>query len=250
MIKEFLFPQRCPVCTKVVRKDRLLPGEVNTLPQGVGLEELICPHCYGKLSFVTGDYCLKCGRPVRSDREEYCENCRRSKPSFELCRGMLNYADPDADRMVWDIKYNNKREYADFIAAEMARRYGREIFKWGVSCIIPVPVHPSKKRKRGYNQAEVIAERLGGLLNLPVLGDGLMRVKKTAPQKELDPGKRAANLAGAFAAGSIKGDEGTVLLIDDIYTTGATMETCTRVLLAAGVKKVYCLACCTVGNEN
>ena len=118
-----------------------------------------------------------------------------------------------------------------------------------MDAIIPVPVHPSRRRKRGFNQAEVLAKIVGERLGIPVKAELLRRTKKTLPQKELSVGERLKNLSGAFRADEIPENIRRVLLVDDIYTTGSTIEACTRVLKAAGVETIYFVVICMAGGR-
>jgi ComF family protein len=151
-----------------------------------------------------------------------------------------------------EYKYGGCEADAYFFADEMTRFYGEKITNWGIEVIVPVPLHWRKKWFRGYNQAESLALTLGAKLHIPVCADALARTRYTEPQKKLDDKERAANLKGAFSAGkgSISGQiKGfTVLLVDDIYTTGATLEACARVLLDMGAKKVYFICLC-IGRD-
>lgn len=224
---DILFPRRCPVCDDIV------------LPRG----GLICPECVKRLSFVKGPVCKKCGKEVFSDTVEYCFDCTKHKRSFESGRALVNYNEAARNSMV-KIKYKNKREYLDFYIEAICIRYGKIISRMGADALVPVPVHPSRMRSRGYNQAELLARGIGRELGIPVCADLLLRSRKTAPQKELNPAERLKNLEEAFEAGSIPSGIGTVILVDDIYTTGSTIEACTRALKRMGVKKVYFLAIC------
>lgn len=227
IVADILFPRRCPVCDEIV------------LPRG----GLICPECVKSLSFVKGPVCKKCGKEVFSDRLEYCFDCTKHTRSFESGRALINYNDAAKDSMV-KIKYKNKREYIDFYTEAICRRYEKQIARMGADVLVPVPVHPSRMKTRGYNQAELLARGIGRSLGIPVRSDLLRRSRKTAPQKELNPAERLKNLEQAFEAeGNFAGIE-TVILIDDIYTTGSTIEACTRALKRAGVKTVYFLTIC------
>ena len=226
-----LFPRRCPVCGEIAE------------PKG----EKICPECRKKLSFVSGPWCLKCGKELETQDTEYCLGCRKGKRSFEFGAALLNYNEISARSMA-QIKYQNRREYLDYYSEEMVRRLGHRISRMRAQILVPVRVHPARKRQRGYNQAEELAVRLGRQLDFPVYPDALRRVKKTAPQKNLDPAQRLANLRQAFAPGTLPREVGTVLLVDDIYTTGSTMEACSRVLLSMGVKTVYGAVLCVGGS--
>lgn len=224
---DILFPRRCPVCDGIV------------MPKG----RLICPECFKKLSFVKNPVCKKCGKEVLSDRLEFCLDCSRRKRTFEYGRALVNY-DESARKSMAKIKYKNKREYMDFYGEAICVRYEKIIRRMEAEALVPVPVHPARKRARGFNQAELLAQKIGSGLNIPVVSDMLVRNKKTAPQKSLDPAGRLKNLEEAFSAGKIPRGVERVILVDDIYTTGSTIEACTRALKKAGIKKVYFLAIC------
>lgn len=224
---DLLFPRRCPVCDGIV------------MPKG----RLICPECVKKLSFVKDPVCKRCGKEVISADIEYCFDCVRHKRTFEYGRALVNY-DEIARSSMAKIKYKNKREYLDFYGEAICARYEKQIRRMEADVLVPVPVHPSRRRERGFNQAELLARRIGERLEIPVCPQMLVRNKKTVPQKGLDPAGRLKNLEEAFLAGEpLKGVEG-VILVDDIYTTGSTIEACTRALKKAGVKNVYFLTIC------
>ena len=129
---------------------------------------------------------------------------------------------------------------------EMLSEYGAALRRFRPDVIIPVPVHPSRYRKRGYNQAEILARKLGERLQIEVCSTLLVRVKRTRPQKELNTAERMRNLQKAFIVeGTLPKRYRRILLIDDIYTTGSTMETCTRRLKEAGAEKVFCISICS-----
>ncbi len=222
-----LFPRRCPVCEKIVQ------------PRG----ELICQNCAKRLSVVHGPLCQRCGKELESDRLEYCPDCMKHHRSFERNFALLNYDDLTKHSLS-AIKYRNKREFLDFYGEALCVRYGKMVHRLALEAIVPVPVHPSRKRTRGFNQAELLARQIGKRLEIPVCPGGLRREKRTLPQKGLGTAERLHNLRQAFAPGSLPQNISRVLLVDDIYTTGSTMEACTRVLLAMGVKKVYGMTIC------
>ena len=142
------------------------------------------------------------------------------------------------------FKYKNRREYADFYVKELLERCGETVRAWEADALIPVPLHPKRKRRRGFNQAGLIAEGLGKKLGIPVYGRLLVRVKKTRPQKELSRQERRSNLKNAFQAVQNDVRLRKVILVDDIYTTGSTIDAAAEVLLALGVEKVYFLSIC------
>lgn len=237
MLVDSLYPRRCPVCDEAV-------------PAGA----LICPDCLKKLSFVKPPVCAKCGKQLLLASQELCADCKEHPKSFERGACVLNYEEHARESMV-KIKYGKRREYAKFYGRLIAERLGDTIREMDPQCIIPVPVHPERFIERGYNQAELLASEVSRCMGIPMDKSTLVRVKKTVVQKDLGPEERLKNLSEAFGVlYDAEGDESPgarpaaydrVLLVDDIYTTGSTMEACTRVLRSAGVKQVYFVAVCT-----
>ena len=123
----------------------------------------------------------------------------------------------------------------------MALCYEAQVRRWKIDEIIPVPLHKSRKRKRGYNQAGIVAEELGKLLHIPVNHRAVLRIRNTRPQKELNDTQRIHNLKGAFAVPENQKIKPNILIVDDIYTTGNTIERVAEKLKAAGAEKVYFL---------
>ncbi len=187
--------------------------------------------------------CKKCGKEVESDRVEYCFDCTRHRHGFERNLALLNY-DETASRSMAAIKYQNRREYLDFYGQAVCLKYGKIIKRFHPDGVVPVPVHSSRKKIRGFNQAEILAKHISTNLEIPMYPDALKRIKKTAPQKELNPAERLRNLKEAFVPGQLPGEVRTVLLVDDIYTTGSTLEACTGVLKSMGVCQVYGVTVC------
>lgn len=146
------------------------------------------------------------------------------------------------------FKYHNRREYAQFYGEIIVERHGRELTELKLDGIVPVPIHRHKKRKRGYNQAELIARELGIRIHVPCYPDCLIRTADTTPQKELNDVQRLENLKNAFLFRENHVELKKVLLVDDIYTTGATIEACTLALLAGGVAEVYYTSVCIGSN--
>lgn len=177
------------------------------------------------------------------EQTEYCSDCLRHPRSFDRGLALLNYNEAARHSMA-KIKYNNKRQYLDFYAAAISRRFGKLLMRMEADALVPVPIHPSRRRKRGFNQAEELADRIGKQLGIPVRSDLLVRTRKTLPQKELNPTERLKNLEEAFCVPRGRGHIGSVILVDDIYTTGSTAEACTRALRQAGAEHVFVLSVC------
>lgn len=226
---DLVFPPRCPACDKPVPPT-----------------ELICPECREKFVEVKAPLCLKCGKQIRDEREEYCRGCRLVMHEFERGRGLFTYR--SMAESMYRFKYAGRREYARFYGEQIVRRLGRTIRGWKPDALIPVPVHSSRKRERGYNQAEVLAEEIGKKMDIPVERRLLKRVKKTMPQKLLDDKGRQNNLKRAFKIGRNDVKLKVIVMIDDIYTTGSTIDACAAVLKSVGVEKVYYITA-AIGKE-
>lgn len=217
-----LFPRRCPVCDDIVT------------PFG----EKICSPCLHKLKLITPPYCMKCGKKVE-EGEEYCVDCKRCRHSFVRGRALYDYG--SAAGSLYRFKYGNRKEYAGFFGEEIAAYLGEYVRETGAEALIPVPLHRKRKTVRGYNQAEELAKALSRCVGLPVYGKYLKRVRETKPLKQLSFHERQNNLKKAFIIRQNDVKLKVVIIVDDIYTTGSTINEITRVLLEAGVEKVYFL---------
>ena len=183
---------------------------------------------------------MHCGRPLRDETQEFCPDCRKRKTWITQGRGLWVHREP-VSGAVYRFKYKNKRSWGRIFAEELAETYGEQIRRWEIDEIIPIPLHASKKRKRGFNQAEVIARELSRLTGIPCRTGALLRIRKTAPQKLVGGREREENLRGAFAVDRRWRPQKNILLTDDIYTTGATVERAAKMLKKAGVQNVYFL---------
>lgn len=227
---DLIYPPRCPICHDVV-------------PLGEGL---ICTSCRPLPVRVGEPFCMKCGKPLDSESREYCGGCMKRAHAFDRGRGLFRYD----DRMRASIaafKYHGRREYSAYYAQELAAAMEGQIRRWQPEVLIPIPLHRSRKRERGYNQAELTAKSLGKIWKIPVDTKLLVRKKRTVPQKQLDECQRRENLKTAFQISADDVKYKTVLLIDDIYTTGSTMDAAALALKEKGVRKVYFL-CISIGS--
>lgn len=183
---------------------------------------------------------MKCGKPLREEEREYCADCARHDLAFDQGRSLYLHTAP-VQRAIYQFKFHNKRYYAEIFAREMVRRYGKQIRQWGIEEIIPVPLHPSRRRERGFNQAELLAKELGELVGIFVNPKAVRRIRKTTYQKQLDDIGRRKNLKGAFSIDPEWNPKRCVLVVDDIYTTGNTIHRTAEALKKAGAQKVYFL---------
>ncbi len=226
---ELLYPPCCPIC------DQVLPF------YGAG----ICPDCEKKLPWVTEPFCMKCGKPVAKEEEEFCEDCRRVSHFFDCGRAAFLYTGL-MRQSVGRMKFQNRRDYLDFYADSMVRAGGEFLKSRDPEVIVPIPMHWKKRAKRGYNQAELLAERISCLTGIPCRKHLLRCVRMAGDQKALGREERMENLSGTFAfSGGKEPVPERVLLVDDIYTTGSTLDEASRVLRGAGVLKIFFLVLCT-----
>lgn len=231
-ILDIIYPVRCPICNEIV------------IPKG----EFVCTSCKDKLQYIHEPRCKKCSKPIELVEKEYCSDCQRKH--FHFDRGFAVWVYDDAMRQsIANFKYHNKKEYAKFYIEEMVQHYGTVIKKLAPDVIVPVPIHRSKHLERGYNQADLLARGFGRGLQVPVSSQLLIRNKKTLPQKKLSDKERLQNLQEAFeinetVAKNLPKEVTKVLLVDDIYTTGSTIEACANVLKSTGIKEVYFIVLC------
>ncbi len=226
---EIIFPRRCPVCSRII------------IPKGAK----ICPECSAGLPYISGNRCLKCGLELDDDGKTYCDRCKRHMQEGMASHdnGMVLFTYNEAIRKsISGYKYRNHRENADFYAEEIVRVYGDIIKSLKPDAIVPVPIHFTRLWERGYNQASLVAVKIAEKTGIFYDGKLLYRDKMTKRQKDLSPQARLKNLQDAFSArmeiGNGRADYDRVLLVDDIYTTGSTIEACTRTLLMAGIRHV------------
>ena len=183
---------------------------------------------------------MKCGKPLRTDTEEYCPDCREHGSYLNCGLNLWMHREPVAGAL-YRFKYHNRRSFGKIFACELAEHYRSQISNWEIEQIIPIPLHRSRMRKRGFNQAEIIARELSDATGISVCTNALFRIRKTVPQKSLGRKKRQANLQGAFAVSKTWKPCRNALLIDDRYTTGATLNKAAKMLRMAGVQNVYFL---------
>ena len=145
------------------------------------------------------------------------------------------------------VKYHGRQEYASYYGRMMYKVHKEWIQKIQPDMLLPVPVHKKRLQQRGYNQAELIAKELGVHAKIPVVTDWLCRQENTLPQKELSAQERFQNLQGAFAVkeAELYTNINCVIIIDDIYTTGSTIEACSQVMRKIGVQNIYFLCLCS-----
>ena len=225
---DLLYPPRCPLCDRILAPD----------------EYLICRKCAPVLPVIRQPVCLRCGRPLHRAEQEYCIGCQCTEHAF--IRGECTFVYEKAFRQsVLRMKFRNRRDYLDFYAAAMAFRHTGFLCRIRPGVLLPVPMYPAKRARRGYDQCRLLARKLSALIHVPVQDDNLIRVRDTMPQKGLNREERRENLKDAFALKNPDILSEPVLLLDDIYTTGSTLDEIAKVLRENGFEEIYFLALCT-----
>jgi ComF family protein len=214
-LERWLLPSACLLC-----------GEA-TLPSSQ--DPLVCPICRSRWRPVPAPYCERCGQPIAADLE--CRICAGWPPALARVRSAV-WLEGTARDAVHFLKYTGWWRVAEGLAQAMVRLEPLT----GQVCLIPVPLGMQRLRERGYNQSERIAAALGALIGRPVRTDLLGRVRETGTQTALTPEARQANVAGAFRAGRARGLR--LVLIDDVFTTGATLCAAAAALQAGGAEGV------------
>lgn len=241
LMREFidaLYPKVCPLCGDLLEKNIRDTGGA-------------CPRCQDEISRVGGLTCMKCGRPLLKPKEsefelenyEYCSECLKKDHLFEAAVCVFEYNDI-ISQSIYQFKYHGKREFAAWYAKSMYETCAKAVSMWDIDAVLPVPMYYKKERIRGYNQAALLAEVFAELMGLKYDAEISRRVRKTKAMKMLDPTQRLKNLSNAFQTSQSVVKYRHVLLVDDIYTTGATLDACTKALKEAGVSKVYGICLC------
>ena len=228
-------------------------------PTCLGCGELIdtefslCGGCWRDTHFISGAVCDCCGAPLIGDEAEVgdrCDACLTRPRSWSRGRAAVLYKDKARD-MVLALKHGDRADLSGTLAQWMARA-GRDIFRSDV-VLVPVPLHRFRLLRRRYNQSALLAHDLAKQTKLPCCPDALLRTRRTQPQSGPGYEARLANLADAIAPnprrmGQIA--DRVVLLIDDVMTSGATLEVCAQACRAAGARDVYILTLARVARDT
>jgi len=234
LLTDLLFPRRCPVCDRPVR------------PFGA----LICPECERQLHRISADVCPKCGREVFGRRARLCPDCAGAGHLYD--RGCAVFTYRSAAAALYRFKYQHRAEYAQYFGLRMAQRM-EEVFDLPYllrkrAVIIPVPASADRVKERGYDQAVLLARTISQLTGLPVAENVLIRTRSTAAMKNIRGRERYKNLKNAFIVHGNDVRFRVIMLIDDIYTTGSTLDACAAALRRAGASAVYCV-CLAIGES-
>ncbi|MCP1101382.1 ComF family protein [Aequitasia blattaphilus] len=218
-INKLIWPEVCPICQKVSKTG-------------------VCTPCAKKLNRyeVQEPSCLKCGKPIENECESMCHDCERRERSFERGRGIFLHSGV-IQKAIYRFKYHNQRYIGRFFANEMAVRGKGFLRNFSPEILVPVPIDPWRKKERGYNQTLILAQELEIISRIPTF-DCVKRVRRTMPQKGLSKEERKGNLKDAFQMKGALKNVKKALIVDDIFTTGSTIEELADLLRKVGVQEV------------
>lgn len=224
-IVNFIFPAQCVICRTFIENN-----------------DGICYECLNKIDFITDPKCAYCGYPFEikfSNKNNLyvCPRCLKLKPKFDKCVSSVRYNDA-SKKIILPFKHADKTNYAKIMGRMMASTVSPFIEK--VDFIVPVPIHLKRMLKRKYNQSALLVGVISSITGKPALYNTLVRTHFKESQGHLSVKDRKLNVSGAFAIKNpfkIKGKN--ILIVDDVFTTGATINECAKVLKSAGARRIF-----------
>lgn len=225
LAEHLFFPSFCKLCSAFLEK----PGE-----------KVVCRACWEEVQPAAAPACPRCGRFYAGvEAPRLCPYCLASPSPLAFHRSCGRY-EGKLKEIILLFKYRRMRILGRDLAAFIHRSLDGEENLWrGVDWVVPVPLHPRRKRERGYNQARVLAAELAKLRRIKLLDGRLVKIRNAPPQASLEAKDRRKNVRGVYRALRVEDLKGkVVLLVDDVFTTGATLAECSRVLRRAGAKEV------------
>ncbi len=221
MVLDLIFPNRCPFCGRLT-----------------GREAKVCGECRSILPLVREPACVSCGKEIIRSGELFCPDCKGNDHYFIKNRSLYRY-EGDVKRALQGVKYRRRKTDCYAIGRHMGDEMADYIRTLNIDGIVPIPLSKGRMKERGYNQAAILAKCLSEASNVPLYDDYLVRVKNTLPQKNLSLRERENNVKSAFHIGQKGVQLSSILLVDDIYTTGATLDEAARVLRIDGADRIY-----------
>jgi ComF family protein len=225
-----LYPPGCLVCGTVLYAD----------------EQGVCKKCSGRLPYIIGTRCIICSKQTENGSIR-CRDCMNRDHEYERGYALWSY-NRVTEKIIADIKYNRRLAGMPYIVDELVYRCAGLFRLWEIEALVPVPLHKRKLRQRGFNQAALLGESLADRMKIAYMDDVLYRVRYTRPQKNLDDRARKNNLRNAFLADEGRfasyGITGNIVLIDDIYTSGSTIDECVGALKEVFSGKIYFVCLC------
>jgi len=222
-LADLFFPAHCLQCRVRLLQDKKL---------------LLCDDCLEQISYIIAPHCPQCGRPFLAGENHLCSTCLITPPAYTRARSLAFYQKPLSNLLV-ALKYQGDVSVLSTIGELCQTHFALEAFAQQVDLIIPVPLHPGRLRKRGFNQAQLLAASCFPDKRKLLRPGLLIRKKNTIPQTQLSGAERRKNLAGVFGlskTASITGKR--IILVDDVFTTGSTVNECAKVLRRAGADEI------------
>lgn len=195
-----------------------------------------CPTCFEKTTLIQYPICQICGDSLRDKHGVICIRCRNQPVAFAAIRSWGNFSDP-LQGAIHNLKYRQDRGLGEVLAQPLIALLNR--YGWKIDSIIPVPLDSARHKERGYNQAALIARPISWSTEIPYSEECLVRDRITQQQVGLSISERQENMAGAFKADSNLVAGKNLLVVDDVITTGSTINACAFALINAGATKVY-----------
>lgn len=220
----FFFPPQCQCCGAFLEEE----------------EQGICRDCFSKIRRIEPPFCTICGVPFLSGEIENhpCGACLTRRRYFTIARALGYYEGPLREA-VHRWKYEEKESLTRFLGEILAEGFRRHWEVGSFDLLVPVPLHPRRLRQRGFNQALLLVRELNRSTRIPYSKKLLRKKAFTPPQIHLGRAEREKAVRGSFCLQQEEAVEGkSILLVDDVYTTGATVNECAKVLLKAGAKRV------------
>jgi len=196
--------------------------------------KLVCDDCYSNLQTSSINACKFCGEPLK--KSGICLNCQTHSPHFHKLRFLGYFTGPLRDA-VHSLKYQRNLGLGEFFSIPLSQVIQRE--KWQIDLITAVPLNKKRLKERGFNQAEILAKPVARKLGILYASNLIRRIKDTNSQVGLSLQERHDNMTGAFISTPSLVKNKTILIIDDVATTGSTMDACAKALMDAGTKKVF-----------
>jgi len=231
-ILDFVYPQTCPICRTPLKRE----------------EKDVCEDCWKALALLPSPYCPYCMSFLEDEITNHqCAYLRRPKDRRILAVRSLGTFDDHYQKLIHRLKYDKKIHLGKRLAQMLGESISQEKDFAGCDMVIPVPLHRARQRERGFNQSEVLAEGISQATGLPLVKDVLKRKKNTKDQTYLNVQQRAENVRGAFVVTQPERiSDKNVILVDDVMTTGATLNECARVLLDSGAENIFAVTLAVV----
>lgn len=193
-----------------------------------------CKTCQDGLARISDEMCPVCGEPQTG--RQVCRACTQEPPYFNALRSCAIFQGPFR-RALHRLKYQNDIGLGEALSIHLIELYNQ--YRWQIDFIVPVPLSPTRMRERGYNQSSLLGRPFARAINKPFRSDMLMKSRETHTQVGLSALERKKNVAGAFTAQSRLAQGKSILIVDDVTTTGSTISACAQALREAGASAVY-----------